>query len=195
MSQVKLSGRSQLKTRRLNLVPVQPSDAEDFFKLWSSPALARVAGIDPVGSIDDVAAGLAQFERLRLLGMYWKWRLSLEMSGEFVGEIETYPVRPQIQPWTEWGIGYSLKPQHWRQGFATESLVAVISAVFEHPEAMRIKADVGNENQPSIQLLTKLGFYLEGKQLSKSWHSSQSHDMLLYGLTKSNWLLSKYSAI
>lgn len=184
---MQLAGRSELRTERLLLLPVQPRDAQDFFNLWSSPSLAQVAGIDPVGSPDDVAAGLAQFERLRLLGMYWKWRLSLQSNGEFVGEIEAYPVRPQVQPWTEWGVGYSLVPSHWRKGFATEGLVAVIHAVFEHPDAMRIKADVGDDNQASRGLLNKLGFSLEGKQISKAWHSSQTHDMLLYGLTKANW--------
>ena len=79
-------------------------------------------------------------------------------NGEFVGEIEAYPVRPQVQPWTEWGVGYSLNPSHWRKGYATEGLIAVIQAVFEHPDAMRIKADVGDVNQASIGLLTKLGF-------------------------------------
>ena len=184
---MQLAGRSELRTERLLLIPVQPCDAQDFFNLWSSPSLAEVAGIDPVGSVDDVAAGLAQFERLRLLGMYWKWRLSLQSNGEFVGEIEAYPVRPQVQPWTEWGVGYSLNPSHWRKGYATEGLIAVIQAVFEHPDAMRIKADVGDVNQASIGLLTKLGFELEGIQIAKSWHSAKSHDMLLYGLTKAHW--------
>ena len=188
---MKLSGRSVLMSERLHLEPVQARDAADFYALWSSPTLAQVAGIDPVGSLEEVAAGLAQFERLRLMGMYWKWRLSLRSSGDFVGEIEAYPTRPQIQPWTEWGIGYSLMSNHWRQGYATEALNAVILAIFEHPDSQRIKADVGHANDASIQLLTKLGFQQEGSQKAKIWHSEQTHDMLLFGLTKSQWDVSR----
>jgi [ribosomal protein S5]-alanine N-acetyltransferase len=184
---MKLAGRSVLMSERLHLEPVQAHDAADFYALWSSPSLAEVAGIDPVGSVEEVASGLAQFERLRLLGMYWKWRLSLRGTGEFVGEIEAYPTRPQIHPWTEWGVGYSLMSTHWRKGYATEALQAVILAIFEHPDSKRIKADVGDANLASIRLLTKLGFQLEGRQLDKIWHSDQSHDMLLYGLTQSQW--------
>ncbi len=185
-----LTGRSILSSERLQLEPVQATDAADFYALWSSPELAQVAGIDPVGSTDDVAAGLAQFERLRLLGMYWKWRLSRRDNQAFVGEIEVYPLRPQIQPWTEWGIGYSLMPHHWRQGLASEALVSVIEAVFMHPEAMRIKADVDASNVASIRLLQRLHFSQEGVQKDKIWHSNRSHDMLLFGLTRSTWQLN-----
>lgn len=188
---MKLAGRSVLMSERLHLEPVQAHDAADFYALWSSPSLAEVAGIDPVGSLDEVASGLVQFERLRLLGMYWKWRLSLRITGEFVGEIEAYPTRPQIQPWTEWGVGYSLMSAHWRKGYASEALQAVITAIFEHPDSKRIKADVGQTNEASIQLLTKLGFHREGHQQAKIWHSAQTHDMLLFGLTKSQWQASR----
>jgi len=56
-------------------------------------------------------------------------------------------------------IGYELAPQHWRQGFATEAIVAMLHFGFETLHLKTIKAHCIATNQRSIHLLQKLTFH------------------------------------
>lgn len=58
-------------------------------------------------------------------------------------------------------LGYKLLPAYWRQGFATEAVSHLITALFEENQMHRIEAYTLSDNYASIGLLLRLGFSFE----------------------------------
>lgn len=177
----------ELQTERLYLQPIQEADAHGLWTLWSSKDFAQMAGIEPAQSITDIDANISYFKTLNGSGFYYKWAIKDKQTLEFLGEFELYPLKPQIRPWGEWGVGFSLTPRRWREGLMTEALSCVLTHAFSQLHAIRIKADVHLYNKASLALLQKMGFIQEGVQRSKLQVGTQIHDMLLLSLTPNDF--------
>jgi ribosomal-protein-alanine N-acetyltransferase len=158
--------------------------------MWNSDGLAELSGIDAPTDVTCLLSGIEHFEQLNAAGFYRKWSIFLKYSNRLIGECEAYPLRPQIAPWEEWGIGYTLEKKSWRQGLTLEALQSVLSHVFAQEDTLRVKADVGEWNTPSIKLLEKLGFHHEGLQRSKNKAQGQVQDMKLLAITREQYLLT-----
>ncbi len=176
-----------LKTSRLTLKPIDVSNAESLFLMWNADGLAELSGIDAPTDLELLRNGIQHFELMNTNGWYRKWSIFFTSSNQLIGECEAYPLRPQIAPWEEWGVGYTLEKKSWRQGLMFEALSGVLSHVFELDKTLRVKADVGKWNTPSIKLLEKLGFHHEGLQRSKNMTRGQAHDMLLLAITREHY--------
>ena len=59
-------------------------------------------------------------------------------------------------------IGYSLHPDFWGQGFASEALASLLTHLFDDHRIHRIVAVTGIDNTRSRALLARLGFRHEG---------------------------------
>lgn len=59
-------------------------------------------------------------------------------------------------------LGYKLDAAYLRQGYMYEGLSAAIQTLFEAYGLHRIEANIMPRNQPSLDLVKKLGFYEEG---------------------------------
>ncbi len=183
-----MSSCPTLQTARLTLKPIDTSNVESLFAMWNSDELAELSGIDAPSDLAHLRSGIQYFEQLNALGWYRKWSIFLTSSNHLIGECETYPLKLQITPWEEWGLGYTLEKNFWRQGLMYEALTCVLSHVFEESNTLRVKADVGAWNTPSIRLLEKLGFHHEGIQRSKCKTRGKIHDMKLLALTRTHYL-------
>ena len=60
-------------------------------------------------------------------------------------------------------LGYSFLPSYWGRGYATEVTVAVMTYARAQLGVGRIVAIVSEDNEASINVLTKLGFTFERK--------------------------------
>lgn len=61
-----------------------------------------------------------------------------------------------------WELGYVFNDDYWHQGYAYESVKALLSRVFKEKRARRITAFVNPLNLSSCRLLERLGFRREG---------------------------------
>lgn len=77
-------------------------------------------------------------------------------------------------------IGYKLDPFYQHQGYASEALSAAIHIAAAELKLHRITAYVLPSNQPSIRLLERLGFELEGTARDYAVINGQWHDHLQY---------------
>jgi ribosomal-protein-alanine N-acetyltransferase len=173
-----------LQTQRLSLVPLSAVDAPGLWQLWTEPGFAEVAGIEVPKDPSVIASNIAYFSTLNQSGFYYKWAIKDQITQAFLGEFELYPMKPQIRPWIEWGIGFSLTPQRWRQGLMSEAINAVLRLAFLELGVLRVKADVLLHNERSLALLQKLGFVREGIQVQKTYLRSQFEDMYLLAMTR-----------
>ena len=81
-------------------------------------------------------------------------------------------------------IGYKLDPLYQHRGLATEALQFVIPIVSKEYSLHRIEAYVLPSNQPSICLLERLGFEVEGIArdyaiIAGSWQNHLQYSLIL----------------
>ena len=178
---------------RIYLVPVSPADAQDLFDLWTCSEVQELGGFNAPPDLESVIEALSYFKTLGDSGFFLKWIIREKGTNEFLGECELYPLKPQVRPWLEWGVGYSLKRDAWGKGFMIEAVQRMLELAFGELNAVRVKADVMLPNEKSFRLLERVGFEAEGIQSCKSLISGTFRDMALMATTKSRYLRNKES--
>jgi RimJ/RimL family protein N-acetyltransferase len=156
--------------------------------MWTTDGFDVSGGFEKPYSINAVADSIEYFKTLNTSGFYFKWSIRLRETNEFLGEFESYPLKPQIRPWIEWGLGYSLKKSAWGNGYMTEALKRFLLFAFTEKVIIRLKADVHASNLRSIHLLNKVGFLCEGIQVSKNFSNGQFNDMLLMSYVRERFI-------
>lgn len=150
-----------LTTERLVLRPLLDSDAPEIFIQRSDERIIRYTEVpkavdmeDAVNWIDKIADITERGEGLawaicykgqeKLLGTFCLWNLD---SGKSTAE-----------------LGYSLHPDYWRMGYASEALAAVMDFAFNELKAHLLVAYSNHQNLPSLSLLEKTGFAKIGEE-------------------------------
>lgn len=62
--------------------------------------------------------------------------------------------------------GYHLDKEHIGQGYMTEALKGSMAFLFDEYKMHRIEAFILPENEPSLDLVKRLGFHYEGRRIS-----------------------------
>ncbi len=80
-------------------------------------------------------------------------------------------------------LGYKFDEDYWHQGYASEAITKVLSEVFAQLKLHRVMAYVMEGNIPSIKLLERLGFRLEGLceknlKVNGQWENHRLYAML-----------------
>jgi len=177
-----------LVSERIVMQPIQLEDADNFFEMWTTEGFDISGGFEKPTSLQAVVDSIEYFKVLNTSGFYLKWSIRLRDTNEFLGELECYPLKPQIRPWIEWGIGYSLKKSAWGKGYMTEALNRFLLFAFKEKIIIRLKADVFTSNLRSISLLNKVGFLHEGLQASKNYSNGEFKDMALMAYARERFI-------
>lgn len=152
-----------IETPRLKLIPVD--SALSLAGLTSSEELAkRLEAHVPINWPPEIMQdALPWFHRQlvenpRQVGWYTWYAVLMEKipvlvaSGGFMG--------PASKGMVE--TGYSVLPQYYGRGIATEMVGALLAWAFRHPEVQLVVAEVESKNTASIRVLEKLGFSAGG---------------------------------
>lgn len=83
------------------------------------------------------------------------WPIFLLASNEHVGCCGLRPYDPARQIYE---IGFHIRPEYWRRGYAREAALAVMHYAFEKLNAAGLFAGHNPQNEASRHLLAKLGF-------------------------------------
>lgn len=180
----------RIQTARLSLRAILRTDAESVGKLLSDPKVVRFYNIEPVEDlraaariIDGFAARFQNDEAIR-------WGIVLQENGELIGSCCLEQIHRDFR---RANLGYNLLSDYWGRGLATEACQAIVKLAFESNLGMpidRIQAITVPANTQSESLLKRLGFRCEGLMRNYGFWKGQSHDMHMFGLTKSDWLES-----
>lgn len=143
-----------LKTKRLIIRSTREADSAFCLGIWLDPEMGRYLADPPREKADDnelnFAVGIETQE-----GWYPFVAISKE-TGAYIGTCSTVPSEDQ----TCWDLGYCVHQTYWRQGYATEMILALID--FGRRNGGRtFTASVAKENAASNAVLTKLGFHVE----------------------------------
>lgn len=161
-----------LSTTRLNLRSLQAADWPFFLKLHQDASVMRY-----VHDMYTETEVLARFQH-RLQPWFKEadhWLCLLiedKNSGEPIG---VTGMQASWLPYRQAEIGFLLDPQYQGLGYGKESSLALLQFAFHSCGFHKINATVTAGNEPSLALLTKLGFVQEGRlrdnfQLQGEWY-------------------------
>lgn len=145
-------------TDRLELRSLYATDAEEFYKLNSDPAVMRYTGESPMARLEEAEKAIAEYPDFESIG-YGRWGCVIKGLESIIG----FCGLKYLAEIDEVDLGYRFLPRHWGKGFATESCNASIQFGFEVLGLEHIIAMVLPENLASIRVLEKVGMQLEGQ--------------------------------
>jgi ribosomal-protein-alanine N-acetyltransferase len=92
-------------------------------------------------------------------------------------------------------FGYYLPNSNRAFGLGKIMLPKFIEAAFQNDDLNlnKIYATTASNNFPSIKLLEKYGFKLEGRLREHYWINENKYDQLVYSLFKCEWTKGDYS--
>ena len=145
-------------TERLVLRPFTEADVEPYTAVLQTPEVRASLHLpDDIGPIDawqQMAGWLGQWE-LRGTG---QWAVVERQSGAFVGRAGLHwPPRPD---WPGVEIGWTLHPDHWGRGYATEAGRASVDYAFHVLPRDEVFSTILPENARSAAVAQRLGFTL-----------------------------------
>ncbi len=142
-----------ITTKRIGFSKWSPDDLSLAKQLWGNPDVTKYICASGIFSQEDIEARLAkEMENDRTYGMQY-WPIFELASGELIG---CCGLRPYNE--TMYEIGFHLRPDFWRQGYAVEAATAAINYAFTELRADGLFAGHNPKNIASKHVLGKLGF-------------------------------------
>ncbi|MCJ7688278.1 MAG: GNAT family N-acetyltransferase [Clostridiaceae bacterium] len=172
-----------ITTDRLILRKLEAYDREEFFKYRSLPEVCEYQSFIPknINAIDDFISG--NQSRPNIPNTWFQLAIVNKSVDMLIGDIGIHFLEDNAQV----EVGYTLAPRYQGQGYAIESLRAVIDYLFSDLKKHRITASVDPNNTKSIRLLEKLGMRKEGHFIKSFRMGDLWLDDCIYALLKEEW--------
>ena len=90
--------------------------------------------------------------------------ICLKETGEIIGRVSFFNFA--FGGMMSCACGYHLDQEHTGKGYMTEALKGAMAFVYDEYKMHRIEAFILPENEPSLNLVKRLGFHYEGKRIS-----------------------------
>ena len=110
--------------------------------------------------------------------------VALKESAQIIGGCGIHIHRPEHK---NAEIGYCFNRQFWRQGYATETMRALLEFGFETLQMHRIIATCDPLNIGSERVMQKNGLRKEAHFVQELWQKGRWRDSLLYAILESEW--------
>lgn len=173
-----------LITERFTLRQIVPTDADDFFALFSDPEVMQYHGFAQHQAIDETHAWIeritADFQNRRGI----RWGITLHDANRAIGSCSFHRFGEGFH---HVETGYDLRRSYWGQGVMREAMTAVLSYGFETLGLHRIEAVIDDANTRSKNVLLKLGFTYEGNLRERFVSAKGFEDSYYYGLLVQEW--------
>jgi RimJ/RimL family protein N-acetyltransferase len=151
----------ELNTKRLKLNEVSLADSQNVHELHSLPETTKFNTLPVPESTNATTQLIMQWLAASRELPRTKYVLCIKsIEGEFIGLAGINIGKPGYKSAEIW---YKLHPQHWNQGYATETAAGILKYCFEDLKLHRIEAGCAVENAASIKVLEKIGMANEGR--------------------------------
>ena len=147
-----------VKTDRLILREILPTDIDGMFELHSDPEVHRFLGNKTVTSKEEMTNIInAVIQRYIDFGI-GRWAIIDKKTNEFIGWTGLELVTEQINNHKNYyDLGYRLIRKYWGQGIATETAIASLEYAFNKLNTDEVFARADSENIASNKVLKKVG--------------------------------------
>lgn len=180
---------SRIETERLILRQPSKNDVQDIIRNLSNLAISKWLLVVPYPYTEADALWYINHCKEKLKKnpredySYW---IELKQTHEVIGGIGLGKVDLSVGVGT---VGYWLGENHWRYGYGSEALKALLDLGFRKLKLNRLEAGVFAGNPSSGKLLEKFGFESEGckRQAVRCKATRELQDELLYGLLRKDY--------
>ena len=151
-----------LETKRLLLKETDWDDLPGIHALYCEPLVEQYNTIGIPGNPEVTRAIIAGpiEDRSNLRRTQYEWAIWENSSNQMIG---IAGVDLRAERFRSGEIHYSFFPDYWGNGYALETLTAVLQFCFKTLNLHRVYAGVAVDNSRSINLLEKLGMQREGR--------------------------------
>lgn len=177
----------ELITPRLKIREFRPDDLDAVYEIDSDPRVCRYES--PPLTVDQVRyrlEGAVEWANETPRTIY-KLALTIPPDDRVCGRLTLKVTLPAVR---EWEIGWTLHPQVWGRGYATEGAHALLGYAFSQLNAHRVVAFCHVENTASYRVMERMGMRREGRTRETVWLQGAWHDELLYGILEREFLQS-----
>jgi ribosomal-protein-alanine N-acetyltransferase len=144
-----------LTTRRLGFRPWREADRDLAVGLWGDERVTRLFDARGRWSVDQVGQRLAEeMDRQAVHGIQY-WPIFRLADHSHVG---CCGLRPHESGGRVMELGFHIRFELWRQGYASEAARAVVTHAFDAIEAAALFAGHHPDNAVSRRILARLGF-------------------------------------
>ena len=158
----------RIETERLVLRRWRDEDADDHAAIWAQPEIWSALRPEPSGDPTDTAAK----SFVRMID-HWErngfglWATIDPADDDVIGWVGAW--YPDFVPAVagEIEIGWTLHPDYWGRGLATEGARAAIDAAFSHLQPARLISLIAPGNARSIAVATRLGMNAASQAVSR----------------------------
>jgi [ribosomal protein S5]-alanine N-acetyltransferase len=147
------------ETERLRFRLVQPRDAEAWLSFVSRPEAVTFLGLKPEDTPEErCSKWFARIEERYANNLGGFNALVNKVTGEFVGMSGL--LIQEVEGVTELEVSYSIVPEHWHKGYASEAARLCRDAAFEQNYATSLISIIHRENVASQRVAINNGMYL-----------------------------------
>lgn len=174
----------KLRTQRLLLRPLRPSDDSALLAIFSDPQVMRYWSTPPWGSIDQARALIDRDGLAMAAGEHLRLGMERIDDASLIGTCTLFDISAQCR---RAEMGYVLASPVWGQAYMDEALRALLTYGFTELNLNRVEADVDPRNIASAKSLERLGFVKEGHLRERWIVGDEVSDTALYGLLRRDW--------
>lgn len=171
---------SFIETKRLILRPIRTTDFDALLAYGSMPKVYRYVVLGPFGEKDTknfIKYAIAK--RMKKPVLTYVWAVTLKKTGQLIGD-SNFNIKDQTLG--EAFIGYTLHPNFWGQGYATEMTKKLIEFGFKKLKMHRIFATCDRNNKASDKVLRKAGMKWEGTFRKNMFQKGKWRDTNQYAI-------------
>jgi [ribosomal protein S5]-alanine N-acetyltransferase len=151
-----------LTTKRVELRPFEMDDAMAVFGWACDPEVTRYLRFPNHTSISDSKRVISFWIDQAKKPPFFHWAITLRDSGKVIGSMGLEVINKHDR---RGEVGYCLSKYHWNQGYATESLQAVLDFGFNIARFHRIEGCHSVLNPASGKVMQKAGMHIEAGPL------------------------------
>lgn len=175
-----------MQTPRLLIRNFKDADLASFIAYRNEPEVAKYQGWKVPYTEEMGSRFIAQMKDVNApkQGSWLQFAIALKESDELIGDLGCFIKQSDIR---QASIGFTIAKDHWRKGFAAESVLQWLDYLFVDIDLHRVIADCDVENIASYRTLEKLGFrreahFVESFPVNGSY-ASEYH----YGILRREW--------
>lgn len=177
-----------IETERLKLTEITEEYAGAIYDIFSREKVTRFYGTMPFQQVDQAQKMVQSFSKNFEEKRGIRWGMILKETDEYIGSVG---LNNLVLTSKRAEIGYELHPDYWRKGLISEAVNAVLQYSFEELGLFRIGAVTFPENEPSSNLLLKLGFQKEGLLRGYIYQGGVSYDTFVFSILKPDWIKNR----
>ena len=180
-----------IETERLVLRTIDENDALPFHRHLNTPAVMQHLG-GPLELHEIEAKHAKSMASFAQAGFGFMLMIE-KTSGELVGHAGMKRVdAPNAPNIGDHEIGWLVREDRWRKGYAREAMRAVINWAFARFDAPHLVAITSKANEPSWRLMEKLGMARRHElDFDDPRYSTTENPAIQYSLSKDQWESAK----